>query len=237
MNVINISLKMLARQIKNDKISIVMVGFPVFAAIGFYFLVPVISEGLINKYGLQWDLHPYYSMFDAIIVAFSFCTPGFAVTMIMLSELDDKVVSSLCASPLGRNGYLFSRLGLPILISTILAIILCFSLNLAKLSIPIRMALILVSLIACLLPNMVVIAFGKNKVEGVALFKMSFFTTFSIIIPFFVDNWIQWLFSFLPSFWIAKMIKDTNFLFAFPAISTTIIWILPLWKKIIKKMQ
>lgn len=236
MSALNVSFRMLLRQIKDDKISVVMIGFPICVALFLYFFAPTISQNLIAGYGTKWNLQPYYPMFDIIVIAFSFCTPGFASAMVMLSELDDKVVFSLCASPLGRGGYLFSRLGLPAFISIILAGTLCWLLNLAGLSLFTYIIVIAISLIACTLPAMIVIAFARNKVEGVALFKMSIFTTFAVLIPFFVDSWVQWLFCFFPSFWIAKMVIYNNYWFAIPVIVTSTIWIIPLWKRYMRKI-
>lgn len=236
MSALSVSFKMLSRQIKDDKIGIVMIGFPVLVALTLYFFAPVISESLSARYGMEWNLQRFYPLFDAMVVAFSFCTPGFASAMVMFSELDDKVVPSLCASPLGRNGYLFSRIGLPAITSVALASILSGTLHLADLPAPMYFTLVLVSSIACMLPGMIVIAFGRNKVEGVALFKMSIFTTFAILIPFFVESWAQWLFGFLPSFWIGKMVKELIYWYVVPALLTIIIWIVPLWKRFLKKL-
>lgn len=232
----NVSFKMFSRQVKDDKISVVMIGFPILVALALYFFAPVISETLSARYGMQWNLQRFYPMFDAIVIAFSFCTPAFASAMVMFSELDDKVVPSLCASPLGRNGYLFSRLGLPALLALILASALCATLHLAGMPFIMYVVLVAVSSIACMLPGMIVIAFGRNKVEGVALFKMSIFTTFAVLIPFFVESWVQWFFGFLPSFWIGKMVKEVNYGYALPALITAIIWIFPLWKRFLKKI-
>lgn len=236
MSALTVSFKMFTRQIKDDKISAVMIGFPALVAIALYFLAPIISDNLINKYGQEWDLQPFYPMFDAIVIAFSFCMPGFAATMIMLSELDDKVVPSFCASPLGRGGYLFSRLGLPTLFSAALAAMLCLGFNLAGLSAITYGIVILISLVSCMLPSMIVIAFARNKVEGVALFKMSIFTTFAILIPFFVESCVQWVFVLFPSFWIGKMVKHVNYLYIIPAIIISLMWLFPLWKRFMKKI-
>lgn len=236
MSALAVSFKMLTRQFRDDKVSAVMIGFPIAVAIGLYFFAPVVSDALVAKYGSPWDLHRFYPMFDAIVVAFSICTPGYASSMVMFSEMDEKVVPSLYASPLGRGGYLFSRLGLPTLFSVVLAVALCFGFNLAGLPALMYVVVILVSLVACILPSMIVIAFARNKVESVALFKMSIFTTFAILIPFFVGSWMQWLFAPLPSFWIAKMIKEMNYLYAIPAFLISLLWVIPLWKRFLRKI-
>lgn len=236
MSALSVSFKMFLKQVKDDKVSVVMTGFPVMVALFLYFFIPGISENLTHRYGMGWNLQPYYPLFDIIVIAFAFCTPGFAASMVMLSELDDKVVPSLCASPLRRGGYLFSRLGLPTILSIVLATILCFTLNLSGLPIQTNFLVLLTSLVACTLPSMIVIAFARNKVEGVALFKMSIFTTFAVLVPFFVSSWVQWLFGFLPSFWIAKMVTAGNYWLAFPALLTSMMWLLPLWVKFKSKI-
>ncbi len=163
-------------------------------------------------------------------------TPGYAAVMVMFNEIDERVTPSLCASPLGRGGYVFSRLGLPTLISVAVAFVLCFTLNLAGLPAPIYVTVILVTLVADTLPSMIVVAFARNKVEGVALFKIAIFATFVILVPFFVDSWVQWLFAPLPSFWIGKLVKELNYLYAVPAVLISIAWLVPLWRRFTEKL-
>ncbi len=236
MSALGVSFKMLARQVKDDKISAVMIGFPIVVALLLYFFAPMVSDGLVARYGAGWDLHRLFPMFDAIVAAFAIITPGYAAVMVILGEIDERVTPSLCASPLGRGGYLFSRLGLPTLFSVAVAFVLCFTLNLAGLPAPMYVTVILVTLVADTLPSMIVVAFARNKVEGVALFKIAIFATFVIIVPFFVDSWVQWLFAPLPSFWIGKLVKELNYLYAIPALLTSLVWLVPLWRRFMKKI-
>jgi fluoroquinolone transport system permease protein len=199
------------------------------------FLAPVASDALVARGGLEWDLHRLYPMFDGLVIAFALCTHGYATVMVMLGEMDDKVVPALCASPLGRGGWLFSRLGLPTILFMGLACALCFGLNLAGLPWAIYLTVIVVSLAACMLPGMIVVALARNKVEGVALFKMSIFTIFALVVPFFVEGWMQWLFAPLPLLWVAKLITKANYLYAIPALVVSLAWLVPLWRRFLRK--
>ncbi|MDE8698374.1 hypothetical protein PZH42_31175, partial [Bacteroides cellulosilyticus] len=50
---------------------------------------------------------------------------------------------------------------------------------------------------------MIILAYAGNKVEGMALVKVSALVMVGLIIPFVITDSTQYIFSFLPSFWIA----------------------------------
>ena len=65
---------------------------------------------------------------------------------------------------------------------------------------------------------MIILAYAGNKVEGMALAKVSALVMVGLIIPFVITDSTQYVFSFLPSFWIAKFLISNNYWFILPAI-------------------
>jgi hypothetical protein len=51
---------------------------------------------------------------------------------------------------------------------------------------------------------LLIVAFSHNRVEGMALAKLSGVFLLGLPVPFFLSSGVQYLFSPLPSFWIAK---------------------------------
>ena len=56
----------------------------------------------------------------------------FAFAMITLEEIDDKVSRYFSITPLGKAGYLFTRLGVPSIISAVIAFIVLLLFSLEK---------------------------------------------------------------------------------------------------------
>jgi fluoroquinolone transport system permease protein len=87
---------------------------------------------------------------------------------------------------------------------------------------------------------LIVFSFSSNRVEGLALGKLANIFTFGIFVPFFIEGPIQYAFSFLPSFWIAKSAIENNFgniVFFLPAAAASMIWIALLWLRLERKLQ
>lgn len=63
---------------------------------------------------------------------------------------------------------------------------------------------------------MIILAYAGNKVEGMALAKVSALVMVGLIIPFVITDSTQYVFSFLPSFWIAKFLISNNYWFILP---------------------
>jgi fluoroquinolone transport system permease protein len=84
--------------------------------------------------------------------------------------------------------------------------------------------------------SLLIFSFSNNRVEGMAMAKLSGLVIVGLPIPFFLFTGVQYLFSFLPSFWIAKFCKEDNYLFLIPTIFTLFVWLWVLYKKFTKKL-
>ncbi|BCZ37911.1 hypothetical protein GVanDAA622_26020 [Enterococcus faecium] len=92
--------------------------------------------GALIKFGIpfleritDFSLHEYYPIFDLLLSIMAPVLLCFAFAMITLEEIDDKVSRYFSITPLGKSGYLFTRLGVPSVISSIIAFIVLFSLH------------------------------------------------------------------------------------------------------------
>jgi fluoroquinolone transport system permease protein len=73
---------------------------------------------------------------------------------------------------------------------------------------------------------------------GMALIKLCGILLVGIPVVYFVTSPIQYLFSPLPSFWMAKISLTGNYLFIFPTVITSSIIIMGLYKRFtVKKVS
>ena len=84
---------------------------------------------------------------------------------------------------------------------------------------------------------LLIVTLSTNKLEGMAVTKMSTLTILGAFAPYFVRGRISYILSFLPSFWIGKTIYDHKFIFMIPAILAAFLWIYILMKKFLRKLS
>jgi fluoroquinolone transport system permease protein len=144
--------------------------------------------------------------------------------MVILEENDDHIAGYLFVTPLGKRGYLITRLGIPAVLALVVTVILLPVFKLTAISLPVTLLLAVAGAIQGLIIPMLVVSFSSNKLEGMALTKLSSLMMFGILAPFFVKANIQYLLSPLPSFWMAKAIRESNAFYLVISIIISCIW-------------
>ncbi|NCC68387.1 MAG: hypothetical protein EOM14_09405 [Clostridia bacterium] len=81
-----------------------------------------------------------------------------------------------------------------------------------------------------------IVAFSNNRVEGMALAKLSGVVLLGLPVPFFLSSGVQYLFAGLPSFWVAKFCTNGNYPAVVPAVFVTLVWIWALYGRFIRKL-
>ncbi len=183
---------------------VLMVGFfaPIALLIVSRFGFPAAAEGLSRS--SSFDLYAY-SSFTGITLAITIpMLIGTMTGLLMLDERDEGLISYYAVTPFMRRGYMLYRLILPMVLAVLLSgIYLVFSgrfeYHLGNLAV-----LVLLALEApCY--TLFLAAFAANKVEGLALSKISGLFIAGTMVVYFVPGVWQLLGTWLPSYWIAKV--------------------------------
>jgi len=225
------------RQIFKDSMLVIILIAPIITACLFRFGIPTIENLLCAYFNQATILADYYLLFNlflSIITPYMFC---FASSMVMLTEYDENMTSYIAVTPVGKKGYILSRLIFPIILSFFASIILVSLFSLTHMSFFVIFATCLLSCILCVAISLIIFSFSKNKVEGMAIAKLSNFITLGLVIPFFLPSPLQYIFSLFPSFWIAKFTLEKNIGFIFLALFTSTLWIWLFYKKFIRKLS
>jgi len=232
-----LSFRIFIRQIFKDSMLAAVCLAPVLAALFFRLAVPFAERLLCGYFGKKSIIADYYLLFDlllCLVTPYMFC---FASVMVMLTEYDENIAVYLAVTPLGKNGYAVSRLLFPAVISILASVLLInrFSLTVWTFG----MTLITCSLTSLLSTavSLLLFSFSRNRVEGMAMAKLSGLLMLGLPVPFFLLSDMQYLFSLLPSFWIAKLVVEKTILFLLPAMITLFAWILLIYKKFNKKLM
>lgn len=208
---------------------------PIFTGLLFRFAIPLLEAALTDCFHIPAVISPYYALIDiyyAMLSPTMFC---FVSAMVSLEEADEKTAAYLFVTPLGKTGYLVSRLGVPAAAAFLVTVILLPVFKLTTLS-PIAIVLLAAAgTLQGVIISLLIITFSSNKLEGMAVTKLSALMIFGAAIPFFIKQNIQYVISPLPSFWIGKAACENKLLYILPAFALSALWICFLLKQYLRK--
>lgn len=230
------SFSLFVRQVFMDSMLAAVCVATVLTAFFIRFGIPMVEGVLRGYFQKAAVLADYYLLFDlllALITPYMFC---FASAMMMLTEYDENIASYLAVTPVGKRGYVLSRLTFPAVIAFIVSIVLMYWFSLTAWPLWLVLLTCILTCLVSIAVALLLFAFSHNRVEGMAMAKLSGLLMLGLFVPFFLSSDVQYLFSFLPSFWIAKLCMEQTAIFLFPALASSLIWILLLYRKFNRKI-
>jgi fluoroquinolone transport system permease protein len=203
---------------------------PVLLAAVLRFGVPALETVIQNITGTARVLTPYYALFDLFLSLMTPLMLCFAGVMVVLEEIDDGTAKYLMVTPLRKAGYLLSRLALVTVVSIPNNVALVAIFRLSAMPLGINVIAAVVNALVCVSVAMLVIGFSKNKVEGMAVVKMSSGVFFlGYIAAYFLAQPLAFAAGVLPGYWLALMARDNAPLWALPAVAVACLWIAALY--------
>lgn len=213
-------------QIKKDPMLVVSCLAPIICGFVFKFGVPRLEELLCRELNLTECISPYYGLIDLM---FTFMAPMmfcFASSMIILMEIDDKIINYYFVTPLGKRGYLIGRLILPAVLGILINFILFPIFTLSHPTLLIMSCYIILAGVMGLIVCLMVISLSSNKVEGMAIVKLSGIIMLGLFVPYFIHHKVQYLTAILPSYWLGRFAIDTRIGYAIITLMLSLVWIL-----------
>ena len=230
------SLQLFIRQIRMDRMLSLFCFLPLLIAVLFRFGVPFLETQLRALLGVPAVLADYYLLFDLFLAVF---TPYFLVflsSMVMLSEIDEHVSAYLAVTPLRKQGYLLSRFLFPAVIAVLVSAVLMTWCTLTRWTLIGILLVCVLAVLLCVPIAMMIVVLSHNRVEGMAVAKLAGLALFGLPVPFFITGGLQYLFAWLPSFWIAKVFVGTDGWAVIPAIVLSLLWIWIFYKWFMRKL-
>ena len=228
---------MFLTQISKDSMLYAVLAAPLLAGCAFRFGVPAAEAALCKYFGAMSVLSGYYLLFDLFLAVMTPYIICFVSALVMLTEYDENMAVYRAVPPVGKLGYITSRLVFPAAISIFASAAVMSFFSLTAWTLPALLVTCTLSSLLGVAISLLVVAFSHNRVEGMALAKLSGIVLLGLPAPFFLSSGIQYLFSVLPSFWIAKLCIDGNYLLAVLALLISFLWILALYGRFEKKLS
>lgn len=231
MKAIRLSFLHLLRFIRRDMMLLVVLFAPILCMLCYRFLIPALEIFLCELLKHTAVLSPYYPLLDIFFCMLAPAMFCFAAAMILLEERDEHTAGYLMITPLGRSGYLISRLLLPCIAAFLYTCLLFPVAALHSLSFLELLFYAGIGAFQGLISAMLTISCSSNKLEGMAVTKLSSLLILAAAAPWFLHTNIQFLLSPLPAFWLGKAVAEGSLLFLIPALLTSLLWIIGLWKQ------
>ena len=209
---------------------------PLLAAAALRLLLPL-AEGWITAYFQAGAvLAPYYLISDLLVAVVAPVLLAYVSVMVVLEERDDGLTRYLAVTPLGRGGYLLTRVFVPVLLGAAYTVPLLACLSLTRPAPWLILPLALSGGLSGAISALLVPAFAGNKVEGMALVKLSTLVLTGLFLPFFLDGPLQYAAAFLPSFWMARLALDGQVFWLLPTALTGLGWLWLLCRRFARKL-
>ncbi|MDW7671781.1 MAG: hypothetical protein SCK57_05800 [Bacillota bacterium] len=133
-----------------------------------------------------------------------------------------------------------STSGIPAFGSVLISSILLALFRLTDLSLPAGVGLSLLAAFSAIAAAMVVVAAASNKVEGMALMKLTGISTVGLLVPWFIENNVQYVFALFPSYWMARAVLETDGMvyvfFLLTGVACSLMWITAFYRIFTRKI-
>jgi fluoroquinolone transport system permease protein len=231
-----ILLKMGLRQLFTDGMLVLLLLAPLMIGLVFRFGIPVLNTLLTEK--LDFSLLPWYPLIDAFMIMLTPCMVGMAGAFLILDECDEGTALYYRITPTEGPFYLAARIGIPMIWGVVssIATVLIFGIS----GMPLLQILVgsLMSALAGTFVAMMVVSLAGNKVEGLAVSKLSGIIFAGMFVAWFAPAPYKYTSAFLPSFWLGEVLKNgVNFLPVVAGIIVCMIWIAGFAGKFMRKIQ
>lgn len=236
MRAVRVSFFQMLAYMRRDRMLFAACLAPILAGLLFRFAIPLIEAALTDWFHASAIIAPCYALIDIFFAMLSPAMFCFVSAMASLEEADEKTASYLFVTPLGRNGYLAARLGIPAAAAFLVTVALLPIFKLTALSAVDTVLLAAGGTLQGIITSLLILTFSSNKLEGMAVTKLSTLMIFGAAAPFFIKRDVQYVLSPLPSFWIGKAICENVSLYMLPAFALSVLWICFLFKRYLRKM-
>lgn len=166
--------------------------------------MPTCNSWLSMRLGQPNVLVPYYEAIDAFVICTTATMVGYTGVLVVLDELDTGTASYYAITPIGKGGYLTSRLLVPVAMAISINLLVVGLWSLSSLSAVQLVAHTLMGLLMGMLIAVFVLAYAHNRIEGIALTKVGNTFILGIAIGALLPDRSGWPFMWLPTYWIGR---------------------------------
>ena len=222
--------------ILDDFMLSVCIHAPVIMGAALHFGIPMLENFLCRTFSESNILKPYYLIFDLLLAVMTPMMLAFSGVMTTLEELDNGTAKYLMVTPIGKTGYLTSRICVLPTACIVYSVIVITIFGISDINLMMNFLLSVTSAVTGIIVSLLVVAFAGNKVEGMALTKLCGIFLLGIPAVFFLPTPISYLCGVIPSYWFTLMAKSNNYIYVIPTLAVSAVWFTLIYKKFSSKL-
>lgn len=209
------------RQIWSDAMLAVLLFVPLLMGLAFRFGLPLLECFLCERFAKAALLAPYFPVFDLLLCTMTPIMFSAAGALVLLDERESGISRAYLVSPLGRQGYLASRIGLPTLLAVFYCVAIVQAFHLSPLGLGCVVLLSLCAGAVGLVVSLMLPALAQNRVEGMALSKLSGLVMLGLPAALLLPAPFKYIGAILPSFWMTELALGGSLWNAAPALAAS----------------
>lgn len=227
----------MVKQISQELMMIMLVIAPLLCGIFFRIGVPLLETNLLARYGLENCLAAYYDLFSWLLAIVTGMLFAFVGGLVVLEEIDEHVAKYIIVTPAGLGGYVTSRILLPAFISGVAAAVLIPVFALTPVTPELLVVMVVSTVLSGIVTALLVVAISSNKVEGMAVGKISGLFGATFFLPLFVKGSIRYVFWIFPMYHIGRWSMEGGTVQLVISVVLYFVWILVLFLRLKKKFS
>lgn len=237
MTIVLKSFKRVAKEIWNDVMLMAVVFVPILMGLVFKLGIPALEKYVCSYFNKTEIIAPYYLAFDLTLIIMVIMMFAFCGIMVILDELDTGIARYLVVTPLGKWGYIMSRVGILTLISMVYSVIALMFFRLSDIDLVMIIVCSLIFALINVVVSLFVVSVAHNKVEGMAICKFTGIIMIGALVPFFVTNPLKFIAGIFPTFWVAEYTLTGNFIYVIAAIVNSLLFLAYFYNRFNKRIS
>ena len=216
------------RQFMRDGMLLILLPAPFLMGAALHILLPLADSIFLQK--LEFTIKPWFLLSDSFLITMTPMFTAMICAFLILDERDEGIGTYYAVTPAAGGSYLMARLGYPMMWAFVVSILVRYIFGLTVGSLPVILLAALVSTLLGVASCMLLVSFAGNKVEGLALSKLTGLIAMGLPAVWFLESPYKYGLSFLPSFWLGELIMasaDTTPMIAYAIIGIlcAVMWI------------
>ncbi len=222
--------KYMVKEISRDYMMLMLIVTPFLVGVLFKFGVPLLETRVLATFGYGDVIKSYYGLFSWLLALLTGMMFAFVGALVVLGEIDDGIARYILITPPGEKGYLFSRIVIPALISGAMSAFLVVLFALTRLSLSEILVMVVSTTLCGIIIAFFVVAISSNKVEGMAVGKISGLFGITFFMPLLIKGAVKYLFYVFPMYHVGVWSLGGSLYSLAAAAVLFIIWTFALYK-------
>lgn len=196
--------------LKDDFMLYLALSFGLILGLLFKFGVPALDGVLLNIFHREAILMNHAEKFDIFYAGFVPYAYTYLAGMVGLEDIDNHTANALFVTPLGNRGYIISHFVIPAALGVLTTWLLYPVFHISNMTVWNVLFISLIWGIIGIVMALLMITASRNKMEGLVITRIEAVSMIAYLVPFFMKGRLQYLFAWLPSWWIGKSISTGN---------------------------